>query len=217
MPANPQWIWIAAAVVAALVIIAIIASAVRRSRSARLRDTFGSEYDHLVREHGSRRRAEEELQARTAEAKDINIRPLSAADRDSFAREWTRIESHFVERPAMAVSEADELIDKILRAEGYPLGDYERHVAHLSVRHPRLAEHYREGHAVIRNHTPGATTTEELRRAMLHFRSLVDELLGPTDVAREVPVEREVAAPTTPRERDQARTPEDRWPTGNDR
>jgi hypothetical protein len=210
MAVNPQWIWIAAAVVTALIIIAILAAAARRTRTARLRDTFGSEYDQLANELG-RSRAEEELRTRVAEAKTIRTHPLSAAEKERFQVEWKRIESHFVDRPAMAVSEADELIDQILRAEGYPPGDYRRHLAHFSTRHPRLAEHYRAGHAVMIDHEPGKTTTEELRRAMLHFRALLDELLGPGDVSREVPVQQEVV--TTVREREEApRSPSDRSP-----
>jgi hypothetical protein len=222
MPAiDPQWIWIAAAVLAVIVVIGVLSAVSRRSRTARLRDKFGSEYDYLVREHGSRRRAEEELAARAEEAKSIRIRPLSPVDADRFRREWQAIEAHFVERPAMAVSEADELVDQILRAQGYPLGDSEKHVAHLSTRHPRLAEHYRAGRDVIRNHAPGETSTEDLRQAMLHFRMLIDEILGPSDVVRDVPVAREVAsdagAPTTAREPLPARTPPDRSPRGNGR
>jgi hypothetical protein len=222
MAIDPQWIWIAAAVVAVLLVIALLSAASRRSRTVRLRDKFGSEYDYLVREHGSRRRAEQELIARTEEAKAFKIRPLSPVDADRFRREWLAIEAHFVERPAMAVSEADELIDQILRAQGYPLGDFQKHVAHLSTRHPRLAEHYRAGHDVIRNHAPGQTSTEDLRQAMLHFRSLLDDLLGPSDVVRDVPVTREVAADTgvpvtSAREPQPARTPPGRSPAGNGR
>ena len=199
MAVNPQWIWIAAAVVVALVIIAIFASTARRSRTARLRETFGSEYDSLVGEMGPRR-AEEELRARQVEGKTLRTHSLAGADRDRFLAEWKRIEAHFVERPAMAVSEADELVDQILRAQGYPLGDYRRHLAHLSLKHPRLAEHYRAGHAVIADHEPGKTSTEDMRQAMLHFRSLLDEILGPADVARDIPVASELGV-TSARER----------------
>jgi hypothetical protein len=208
MAINPQWIWIAAAVIVVLAVIAILATSARRTRTARLRETFGTEYDALSGELGPQR-AEEEMRSRVAEAKTIRTRPLSAEDRDRFQQEWARIEAHFIERPAMAVSEADELIDQILRAEGYPLGDYRRHLAHLSLRHPRLAEHYRAGHAIIHGHQPGKTTTEDLRQAMLHFRSLLDEILGPSDVARAIPVESEIPV-TTARERVRAQEAADR-------
>lgn len=199
MTVTPQWIWIAAAVVVALVVIAILASAARRTRTSRLRETFGTEYDALATELGPRR-AEEELRGRMDEAKTLQTHPLSPSDRQRFQTDWARIETHFVERPAMAVSEADELIDQILRAQGYPLGDYRRHLAHLSLRHPRLAEHYRAGHAIIHDHEPGKTTTEDLRQALLHFRALLDEVLGPADVARAIPTESEIPV-TTARER----------------
>ncbi|HEX9163625.1 MAG TPA: hypothetical protein VF980_18100 [Thermoanaerobaculia bacterium] len=213
MALNQQTIWIAAAVVAALVIILLLASAVRRSRSARLRDHFGSEYDHAVRTTGSRTRAEENLIARTEEAKAFDIHPLSAAEADRYRRDWAKVEQHFVERPTMALSEANELIDQIMRAQGYPIGDFERHAAHLSVKHPRVVEHYRAGHAAIEHHTPGETSTEDLRQAMLRYRKLIDELLGPADVATSVPVESEIAAErATAREPLRARTPLDRSP-----
>ncbi len=205
---NPQWIWIAAAVVVVLVVLAIFASVLRRTRTARLRETFGNEYDALATEMGPRR-AEEELRSRMAEAKTLRTHPLSAADRDRFQADWARIETHFVERPAMAVSEADELVDQILRAQGYPLGDYRRHLAHLSLKHPRLAEHYRAGHAIIHDHEPGKTTTEDLRQALLHFRALLDEILGPADVARAIPTESEIPL-TTARERARAQELADR-------
>jgi hypothetical protein len=203
MAIDPLWIWIALGAVAVLVVVGLVSRGARRSRSASLREKFGNEYDHVVQERGSRTKAERELLARSEEVEKYNIRPLQAGEREQYRRDWERVEKQFVERPAMAVVEADELVAVIMRAQGYPMGDFDKHAAHLSVRHPRVVEHYREGHKVM-DGTPGNASTEDLRQAMLHYRALFDELLGSgtmsmsaTDVPRDIPRGNEVIAPST--------------------
>ena len=183
---NPQWIWIAVAAAAALLIIGLIAVGARRNRSAALRDHFGHEYDLTVENAGSRARAESELVARAEEAKSFDIRPLTAAERDRYRDDWRRIEARFVERPTTAVVEADELITDVMRTRGYPIAEFDKHASLLSVHHPRVVEHYRAGHAIIERDT---RSTEDLRQAVLHYRSLFEELLndgGAMDVERPV-------------------------------
>ena len=187
MPAYPMGIWIALIVLAVLIIIALVAAGVRRSRSAALRDRFGAEYDHAVRRAGKRSVAEQELINRTEEAKRFEIRPLSASERDGFRREWAAIEARFVDRPATAVVEADELIGAVMRTRGYPTADFDRYASLLSVDHAQVVEHYRAGHAIIEAHGRGSASTEELRQAMLHYRALFQDLVGTaTDVERPV-------------------------------
>lgn len=190
---DPRVIWIAVAVAAVLLVAILIARGARKSRSAALREKFGPEYEHTVRDVGNRKRAENALLARAEEVKQFEIRPLSAADRTRYTGEWARIERHFVERPAMAVAEADELVADVMRMMGYPMGDFEKHAAHLSVTHPRVVEHYRAGHRVMTG-APGSATTEDMRQSMLHYRALFEELIGEraTDVAREMPRANEV-------------------------
>lgn len=192
---DPMVFWIAGAVVAALIVIALISRGARKSRSAALRDKYGSEYEHAVRSAGSRTRAEKELMARAQEAETIDIRPLTASEHQRFRGEWQKIETRFLERPTTAVVEADELVAEVMRTRGYPMGDFEKHAAMLSVKHPRVVEHYRAGHSVIDTDKDGKVSTEELRQAMLHYRSLIDELLGTarTDVPIETPLHHEVA------------------------
>jgi len=178
LPANPQWIWIALGAAAVLVVIGLIASSVRRNRTARLREHYGTEYDHAVTRAGNRTAAEEALLARASEVKQFDIRPLVASERDRYRSDWQKIEARFVDRPATAVMEADELVADVMRARGYPIADFEKHAEHLSVKHPRVVEHYRAGHAVIDAHGRGAASTEELRQAMLHYRVLFEDLVG---------------------------------------
>ncbi|HEX7828736.1 MAG TPA: hypothetical protein VF787_03735 [Thermoanaerobaculia bacterium] len=196
MAIDPTWIWIALGAVAVLIVVGLVTRASRRSRSESLREKFGKEYDHVVNEHGSRTQAERELLARTEEAKQFDIKPLSATERARYRNDWERVEKHFVERPAMAVVEADELVADIMRVQGYPMGDFDKHAAHLSVKHPRVIEHYRAGHGVIGGE-PGSASTEDYRQAMLHYRALFDELLGPgNDLPLDIPRANEVTAPS---------------------
>lgn len=178
MPVDPQWIWIALGTVAALVVIGLVLMSVRRSRTARLQEHFGTEYNAAVEHTGSRTAAEEALLARAKEVKQFDIRPLSASEADRYRSEWQKIEAHFVDRPGSAVIEADELVMDIMRARGYPVADFEKHAEYLSVKHPRVVEHYRAGHGVIDAHSRAAASTEELRQAMLHYRVLFQELAG---------------------------------------
>ena len=208
MNIDPLWIWIALGVVAVLVVAMLFSRGARHSRSESLKQKFGGEYDHAVQEAGSRKRAERDLIARKEEVDRFDIRPLSASERERYRGDWQRVERHFLERPTTAVVEADEIVADIMRVQGYPMGDLEKHAAHLSVTHPRIVEHYRAGHNAISG-PAGSASTEDLRQAMLHYRALFDELIGDRtsgDFERDVPRQNEVitAKPPTVEERERA-------------
>ena len=211
---DPLWIWIAVGVLALIVVAGLIARSSRKARTAQLRDKFGAEYDHVVQETGKRKRAEQELLARVDEVKKYDIRPFTVAERDRFRSDWSRIEQRFIERPTTAVVEADELVADMMRVRGYPMGDFEKHAAQLSVTHPRVVEHYRAGHSVI-GVAPGSNSTEDLRQAMLHYRSLFDELIAEVkDLPRSISVSPEVR-PSPPRPGHRGARDEDRIPPGS--
>ncbi|HEX8253160.1 MAG TPA: hypothetical protein VF846_08445 [Thermoanaerobaculia bacterium] len=174
---DPMVIWIALGVLALIIVAALISRGARRSRSESLRAKFGNEYDHAVQSAGNRKAAERELATRVQEVEKHDIRPLSAAEQERYRGDWQRVEKHFIERPTTAVVEADELVADIMRVQGYPVGDFEKHAAHLSVTHPRVVEHYRAGHKVMEG-APGSASTEDLRQAMLHYRALFEQLSG---------------------------------------
>lgn len=211
LPVDPIWIWIALGVLALLIVAGLIARGARKARSASLRQKFGSEYDYALSEHGSRKRAERDLIERAEQVKKYSIVPLSASDRERFRRDWQKVEQHFLERPTTAVVEADELVADIMRTRGYPMGDFDRHAADLSVTHPSVVEHYRAGHKVIGG-APGSASTEDLRQAMLHYRALFDELIDDrvgNDVVSDVPRANEVpprrAVPSAGRDEEEIR------------
>ncbi len=175
MSIDPMLIWVAAGVLAVLIVASLIAGAGRRRRTSRLRERFGVEYDAVMRRTRSRSRTERELVERLEEAKAFSTRPLTIEQRKNYRSDWRKVEVRFVERPTTAVAEADELIGDILRVEGYP-PDFDRRAARLSVKSPLLVQHYRAGHDIIGR--GGAATTEDLRQALLHYRMLFDELVG---------------------------------------
>lgn len=172
-----QWLIVAAVIVVALVAIAVVWYAMRRRRREELRERFGPEYEHVVREEGDPGRAERVLNDRQQRVEQLHVRPLRAQDAAGFRERWRAVQARFVDDPRGAVSEADDLIGQAMEARGYPVGEFEQRAADVSVDHPQVVSDYREAHAIARR--PAAKTgTEELRRAMVHYRALFAELVG---------------------------------------
>lgn len=185
-------IWIAVAVLA-VVLIAVAAWAMTRARRrTHLKKSFGPEYEHLVEERGDRADAEAELAEREARVNEYEIRTLSAPERDRFAQEWRDVQARFVDDPRAAVGDADGLVTRLLETRGFPVGDFSRREADISVRHPRVTHHYREAREVSVRSREGEATTEDLRQAMQHYRTLFDTLLTDRSEAERHP-ESEVA------------------------
>lgn len=172
----PVWVWVAIGVGAAIVLAAAWAG-MRGARSRGLRRRFGPEYERTVAEHGDRRAAESELHERQQAREELEIRPLSEPARERYREAWSRVQASFVDNPSGAVADADRLVAEAMRERGYPVDDFESRAALVSVDHPRVVEHYREGHDIFRSFERGEAATEELRQAMHHYRALFDELL----------------------------------------
>lgn len=169
-----------ALVVGLVLVLAIFAMAARkraRERSVALREHFGPEYDRAIASHGDRSRAERELVARQKRLDQLDIRPLSAEQRERFGASWASVQQRFVDDPRGAVSEADSLVKEVMRARGYPMGDFEQRVADLSVEHASTVDHYRAARTIARSNADGQAATEDLRQAMVHYRALFTDLL----------------------------------------
>jgi hypothetical protein len=166
-------------VIAVLVVAAIGGYIVwQRQRSKTLQNKFGDEYSRAVDEVGSRRQAEAELEARARRVKALDIRPLNPNDRLRFIDAWRGVQAEFVDSPAAAISKADRLLAEVMVARGYPVDDFDQRLADLSVEHGDVVEHYRTAHAIALDHERGKAGTEDLRRAMIHYRELFEELVG---------------------------------------
>jgi hypothetical protein len=158
----------------------------RKAKSTKLLTKFGPEYGRLVeRERGNTRRAETILDERQKRVSKFPIRSLSREECDRFAADWRRTQEHFVDDPRGAVSDADALVKQALRTRGYPMGDFEQRAADISVQHPRVVENYRAAHDIAVRDKTGKATTEELHRAVQHYRNLFEHILDARVVAYE--------------------------------
>jgi FtsZ-interacting cell division protein ZipA len=162
-------------VLALLVVLALVAS--RQMRSRRLRERFGPEYDRTVAEAGDRKQAESQLQERTERRQQLDIVPLDPADRDRYVEAWRQTQARFVDEPAEATREADRLITDVMRKRGYPIDDFEQRAADISVDHPQVVDDYRAAQAIAAANERSEASTEDLRQALVHYRSLFEELL----------------------------------------
>ncbi|HLE62186.1 MAG TPA: hypothetical protein VI750_03550 [Pyrinomonadaceae bacterium] len=157
----------------------------RKRRTERLRTQFGgAEYARAVKEDGSRRHAEAGLNERTERVESLNIRPLAPGDRARFVESWQRVQGRFVDGPGGAVTEADQLLGDVMSTRGYPVSDFEQRAADISVDHPLVLENYRTAHEIAVRQTHGQANTEDLRQAMIHYRTLFEELVGEPELAR---------------------------------
>ena len=149
----------------------------RRKTTAGLRARFGPEYEQAVVTHGSERKAEAKLADRETRVEGLKIRELGTAERERFTADWRVTQSRFVDHPKGAVTEADELVSALLKARGYPVADFDQRAADISVNHPRLVEYYRSAHGIAMRLGRDEASTEDLRTAMIQYRSLFDELV----------------------------------------
>lgn len=190
------WIWVVIAI-AVVVVVALAAVAARNRRTAMLRDRFGPEYDRVVENTDDRRAAEAELHAREQQRAQFDVKPLPEADRLRFAVEWRELQERFLDEPAQAARAADTLITRVMEARGYPMRDFDAQAELISVDHPDTVENYRVAHAVQQRSQTQQASTEDLREALLRYRSLFEELLSPEgDDAPVTPAEQ--AQPASP-------------------
>ena len=169
-----------ALVVLAVVVVVIAVGVflyIRRRRSDNLRKQFGPEYKRAVDQYGDQRKAEAALAAREERVRKLDICGLTADEQSRFSDTWKRTQARFVDEPSRAVSEADGLVKELMQARGYPVGDFEQRAADISVDHPNVVTNYRAAREIAVRNKSGKATTEDLRQAMVHYRSLFEELL----------------------------------------
>jgi hypothetical protein len=187
--ADPKLIVLVVALSLIIVGLARLYMRKRRTTTANLRQRFGTEYERVVHEHGSERKAEAKLADREKRVEKFNIRELDPAERESFSKRWAALQSRFVDSPQAAVTEADALVSALMKTRGYPVSDFDQRADDISVDHPRVVENYRSAHAIALRVGKDQATTEDLRTAMIHYRSLFDELVQVT-----APVDRKEVA-----------------------
>jgi hypothetical protein len=168
-------------IVAAALVVAVLALAawifLRQRQSHRLQQRFGAEYGRTVKELGGRTKAEAALKEREDRVAGLSITPLAASDAARFTQAWDSLQRRFIDNPKGVVAEADHLITELMQKRGYPMGDFERRAADISVDHPGIVSAYRAAQLIAARDKRGEADTEELRKAVVHYRTLFDELL----------------------------------------
>jgi hypothetical protein len=149
----------------------------QRQRSEQLRARYGPEYERTITQVGDKRRAESELVKRQERVAQLDIRPLSAEQCTSYMQQWRTVQARFVDDPKGAVTEADRLVEDVMKIRGYPISDFDQRAADLSVHHPRVVDNYRAARDIAHRHRRGEATTEDLRQAMVYYRDLFEDLL----------------------------------------
>jgi hypothetical protein len=90
-----------------------------------------------------------------------------------------------VDEPSQAAADADLLVQDLMKARGYPVGDFEQRAADISVDHPEVVTNYRAARDIAIRNNAGEATTEDIRQAMVHYRSLFNELLQSNETQME--------------------------------
>jgi FtsZ-interacting cell division protein ZipA len=170
------WLWVVIAVIViALIAVAVVAA--RKQRTTRLRERFGPEYDRTLREREDKGQAETDLRERAQRRDKLEIRPLTPEARGHYAQQWESLQTQFVDQPVATVVSAHELVCTVMRERGYPVDDFDTQSDLVSVDHPDVVDDFRVAHGVYRQAQQGEVDTEDLRTAMVRYRSLFAELL----------------------------------------
>ncbi|HEY5981938.1 MAG TPA: hypothetical protein VIU38_00570 [Anaerolineales bacterium] len=166
-------------VVLVLVVLGVILAPIfaRRRRSERFQNQYGAEYDRSVQSTGSEKNAQSELDGRRKHVDSLNIRPLSEPERERYSSDWAKVQAKFVDDPGQATVEADHLIMEVMQLRAYPVSDFEQRAADVSIQYPALVSNYRAAREIAVRNEAHHAGTEDLRQAMIHYRSLFDELL----------------------------------------
>src|SRR5262249_32786337 len=147
---NPQTLIIGVVVVLAIIVaVVLFLRERRRMHSRHLQERFGPEYGRAVKTIGNREKAEAELTAREKRAQRLQSAALPAAEAARFAQAWESLQARFVDDPAGVVGDADRLVRELMLKRGYPMGDFERRAADISVHHPAVVEHYRAAQTIV--------------------------------------------------------------------
>ena len=154
----------------------------RHRRKQGFQKKYGPEYDKAVKTMGGDKKAQTEMDDRRKHVEGLVIRPLTVSEHERYTADWKSVQSKFVDEPGQAIVDADRLIMEVMQIRGFPLSDFEQRAADISVNYPDFVSNYRAAREIALKNKQHQADTEELRKAMVYYRSLFDELLKPEAV-----------------------------------
>jgi len=198
-------------VIVALAVVGVLVwyAVARRQHTEALKAQYAGEYDRTVSHASSRHAAEAELVKRQERVEQLAIRPLTPEQRELFGQQWHDVQEMFVDNPGGAVNRADGLVVEVMRTRGYPVANFEQRAADLSVNHAVFVQNYRAARDIAERYRRNTATTEELRRAMVYYRELFEDLLEADGVATDKQVDRVVERDVAPPDDREALHPSD--------
>jgi len=172
---TPVWIL--------LLILALLAGvlptwlAMRRRRPTYFHRRFGYDHDLSLEDENTPPHVTEGVDAQNGRSNTFTIQPLTSTNKVYATSLWQSIQALFVDEPKVAIEEAEDLLMEVMRQRGFPSGDFEQLLADLTADYPWLLENYRALRTIKRRQDHGEATTEDLRQALLLYRSILDDLL----------------------------------------
>jgi len=174
-----------AIIVAGVVVVAVAFWLIQQRRRSELKGRFGLEYDRTIKTAETRGEGEKQLVEREKRVEKFQLKTMEPQETQRFSDEWRSAQGHFVDEPSGAIKEADSLVQQVMSARGYPITNFEQQAADISVDHPEVVSNYRAAHAIAEKDQNDGSSTEDLRQAMVYYRSLFDELLGAPATAQQ--------------------------------
>ena len=165
---------------AAVLLVGLAMILFKRKKSNDMEHRYGTEYEREVRLRG-RRKAEAELTKRELRVANYAIRSVEPVERAQFGDRWTAVQAEFVDAPRTAVQHADVLLQEVMVARGYPRADFDQRVEDLSVEYGDMVRNYRSAQSISQR--ASTASTEDLRRAMLLYRTMFENLLKVEEAA----------------------------------
>lgn len=102
------------------------------------------------------------------------LRELPDESKDRYAGNWHALEARFIDDPQGAVQEADKTAVMILGERGANVSDEDH-----------MPEDLRRARAAARGERGTQQDTEALRRAMSHYKAIIDDAVGSSRLEQE--------------------------------
>jgi hypothetical protein len=113
-----------------------------------------------------------------ARPEQLGIRTLTAGERTRYLAAWQGLQGRAERLPALALCEADAVVDRLLRDCGYPVDDPRSPADVVPGRHADVLAAYRAGHALEQVTTSSHSDAEQVRQAMAHFSAAFDAVVA---------------------------------------